>query len=347
MSNTDMRPDGASNPMRPKVTASVLFLASAALTLWLVLSLPFSEETRSFIALGSAFTFLVAGVAVYRNPQRSYLVGLLSGTAALYWFSRFELANFPMLNSWVMLNLRDGDFYFPLGKLRIFFAVAVATTTICAVVRLLPRRWTLRKQPLCERTWPALVICLVLVVCWYAVSVSPYRIPLIADSIWPDFTILHVEKDGIQFHETAFNVFRDGEVQRLRNDRRLFEYRFPVSRATMSLTPAVLTRVETIVMSPQLRNISTPPVTRLRRRNAEGWYIQTEQRVLAFTSENGTEPPPQLIGLFRDLESGTPREERLEVMKDVCLGFCYDPLAGLGYVYLNARCRSNNLNSCR
>ena len=31
-------------------------------------------------------------------------------------------------------------------------------------------------------------------------------------------------------------------------------------------------------------------------------------------------------------ESADPAEKNLEVLKDVCLGFCYDPLAGLARI---------------
>jgi hypothetical protein len=29
-------------------------------------------------------------------------------------------------------------------------------------------------------------------------------------------------------------------------------------------------------------------------------------------------------------------------MKDVCLGFCYDPISALGFIYANDRCRQSD-----
>jgi len=53
----------------------------------------------------------------------------------------------------------------------------------------------------------------------------------------------------------------------------------------------------------------------------------------------GEAPPPEVVSLFNDLlrvpRSGGSKGD----VEDVCLGFCYDPIAGLGIVYANYRCR--------
>ena len=59
----------------------------------------------------------------------------------------------------------------------------------------------------------------------------------------------------------------------------------------------------------------------------------------AFTTENGVSPPKELVELFRMLEiSPSEGSSRQYVVRDVCMGFCYDPKAGLGYTAENQRC---------
>jgi hypothetical protein len=195
----------------------------------------------------------------------------------------------------------------------------------------------LRKIPLRERTWPVFAVCLLFIAVWYCVSVSPYRVPLIVDGVGAELTLLHVEKRGIQFHETSISVYRDGRFFVARNDRRLFHYRFANRTESGVLSEAVTTSAITMARSAQLKELRTPPATALRSWNAEGWYIRTPQNVLAFTTKYGTEPPRNVVDLFQDLESVAPTKKALWTNRDVCLGFCYDPLAGLGLVYLNDR----------
>jgi len=61
--------------------------------------------------------------------------------------------------------------------------------------------------------------------------------------------------------------------------------------------------------------------------------------ITAFTTENATAPPPDLVAFFSGVEGepSTGASSHYEV-RDVCLGFCYDPKAGLGYRAENQRC---------
>jgi hypothetical protein len=141
---------------------------------------------------------------------------------ALYWFSRIEFQQFPALNSWIAFNFPDGyPHSFPdvfLAKLKILFAATVVVSTACCATRLLPPGWLLRGLPIRERTWPAFAVCFLAIATWYAASASPYRVPLIVDGIWPELTVLHVEKRGIQFHETTISVVQDGKLYGQRNE---------------------------------------------------------------------------------------------------------------------------------
>jgi hypothetical protein len=333
--------------MKAKIASAALFVCSAISIVWLVLATPPDNRIAPLAVLACAVGFLAASCAVFLRPRFSYLVGTISGIAALHWFSRIELLNFPALNSWVLFNLPDGDPAIFIGKLRILLVVTIVTSTACSLTRLLPANWILRTLPVRERTWPAFAVCFVVIVSWYCASARPYRVPWIVDAVQPEFAILHVRKNGIQLHETTITVYRDGKFYVSRNDRRLLQYRFAVRAAYGVLPQAMTTRVRLLAQSPQITNLRTLPATILRNWKAEGWYIRTGRGVVAFTTEDMTEPPTDVVDLFHDLESVAAAEKNLETLKDVCLGFCYDPPAGLGLLYFNDRCKEQNGTRCR
>jgi hypothetical protein len=337
--------------MKRKVVTSVIFLCAAGSIVWLLLSIAPGDRPTPAAAISSALAFVVASEGVFLRPRFSYWLGLVSGFVALYWFSRIEFRYFPALNSWIAFNLPDGNPQFFsdvfIAKLKILVVVTVVTSTVCCMIRLLPKNWALRKVPVRERTWPAFAFCFLVVASWYGVSASPYRIPLIVDGAPAELTVLHVEKRGTQFNEIAISAGRDGRFYVERNKRRLFQYLF-ASRGGSGVLPETITAgVRKLAQSTQLRNTSTAPAVALRNRNAQGWYVRTGYRVLAFTSEYGTEPPREVVGLYHELESVAIAEKELRTVNDICMGFCYDPLAGLGLGNLNDRCTERNGTRCK
>ena len=337
--------------MKSKVTTTVIFLCSAGSIAWLFLTLPPGDRFSPVPVVASALGFVVASEGVFLRPRFSYWLGLVSGLVALHWFSRIEFRNFPTLNSWIAFNLPDGnpqffsDVFF--AKLKILFVATVVISTACSLIRLLPATWESRKIPIRERTWPALAVCFLVIVAWYGVSASPYRVPLIVDSVPPELAVLHVEKKGIQFHETVISTYTDGRLFVERNNRRLFRYGFAVGNGIGVLPGTITARVRALTRSSELRALHTAPAVALRSKNAEGWYIRTERGVLAYTTEYGTEPPREVVDLFHDLESIAPAEKELRTINDICIGFCYDPLAGLGLDNLNDRCLERNGTRCK
>jgi hypothetical protein len=337
--------------VKSKVTTTIIFLCSAGSIAWLFLALPPGDRLSPVPVVASALGFVVASEGVFLRPRFSYWLGLVAGLVALHWFSRIEFRNFPTLNSWIAFNLPDGnpqffsDVFF--AKLKILFVATVVISTACCLIRLLPATWELRKIPIRERTWPALAVCFLVIVTWYGASASPYRIPLIVDSVPPELTVLHVEKKGIQFHETVISTYTDGMLFVERNNRRLFQYGFAVGSGIGILPKTITARVRALTRSTELRDLHTAPAVALRSKNAEGWYIRTERGVLAFTTEYGTEPPREVVDLFHDLESIAPAEKELRSINDICIGFCYDPLAGLGLDNLNDRCLERNGTRCK
>jgi hypothetical protein len=100
------------------------------------------------------------------------------------------------------------------------------------------------------------------------------------------------------------------------------------------------------MQSPQLWALHTQPAKELRAWNAEGWYVTLkDSHLLAFISEYHTAPPREVTELFQEIKN-LPGQPRPFAIRDVCLGFCYDPIAALGFWYSNqsafALMRRNN-----
>ncbi|HMD83254.1 MAG TPA: hypothetical protein VKO18_00975 [Terriglobia bacterium] len=299
--------------------------------------------------------FAVAIVATFYRPRFSFTMGAGAGLIAAWWLLSEErlLASWGG-NSWIALNLPSvarNDESLLFAKIRILAFGLVVVAIVISVMRLLPASWTVRKRPINERTWPAIAICFITLSVWYVGAAAPYRIPYIVDAFEPDLTILHVEKCGLQFHESAVSVYRDSRFYISRNNRRLFQYQFEESAARGVIPDNIRQLAFEVAQSPQLEDIQTPLARPLRTWDAVGWYVRTPQsHVLAFTSEYRTAPPREIVDLFHELEaSSSTGEWKKYPMKDVCLGFCYDPLAGLGFLYSNQRCRTdeNGKTWCR
>jgi hypothetical protein len=124
------------------------------------------------------------------------------------------------------------------------------------------------------------------------------------------------------------------------NDRRLFEYRFQQRFTHVEVSKSLGERIAVLIQSSKTVKPNREPIKPLRRWNDEGWYVAGEEVELqAYTKENQAAPPQEVVDLFHDLEKVSRTQETWEDRKDVCLGFCYDPLSGLGALYANHRCR--------
>jgi hypothetical protein len=275
------------------------------------------------------------------KPRFGYGLGLVAGLIASPWFVWTELSLYE--SSWVFLNLvpacSEERVFLTFVKLKILSVALIVIATACASLRLFPARWVLRKSPWSERTWPAFAIGFLAVTVWFVHSVMPYRVPVIVDAAQMELRILHVEKRGLRIHETLVVAERNSRFYVFRNDRRLFQYRFDTRGTQGVLSKIAHDHAGTLVQSPELWNLHTRPAEVLRSWNAEGWYVVLkDSRLFAFTSEYGTAPPPQVTDLFHEIEDVPTGVERSWAAQDVCLGFCYGPVAALGFPYSNEFC---------
>ena len=282
-------------------------------------------------ALLSPLVFVGAAVLVFIRPRLSYWLGLAAALLGLPWFIRYERAIQPgYASSWIVFNgaLEQGSRF---SVFIILSVAAIVVAGICAALRLLPARWSVRSVPLGECTWPAFTVAFLVLVVWLFHSAIPYKTPLIVDGPAPRFQILHVQKRGLRFHEVEMSASRDGRFYVSRSDRSLLHYKFEtrVSPGEMSYQ-----RVTAFIESPELGKLSTQQKTMLRHWNAEAWYVVIQRsKLLVFSSEYQTSPPRLVTDMFSEVEKPPVGPERTQVTRDVCMGFCYHPLADFGLNY--------------
>jgi hypothetical protein len=323
---------------------------------WLLLALTFIgrffEATSfrtvfCFVCFLSPILFVFAAGAISYRPAIAHAIAL-AGLLGMPWIYWTTLKDTPLGNIWTVFNVPDRELLMynnlHIAELTVlsvgFIVLAIATASL----RLLPAHWSLRGLPLCERTWPAFGASFLFLAIWFSQSVMPYRISGAVDyASWPILQILHVEKRGLQFHETCVSVmgFRNHpeSVSFSGNDRRLFHYSFQQKNAFGELPVDLKARIQSIVQSSEGVTRNRDTVKPLRAWNDDGWYFNAEGVGLrAYTTDKGTNPPQEIVDLFNELQK-IPRDgETQSERKDVCLGFCYDPLSGLGLLYANQRC---------
>jgi hypothetical protein len=330
----------------PKLTAAASFLSAAiCLAGWMVSSrnpdLP--SSTLLISAEISPLLFVSACVLLFVKDRLGYGLAMAAGLMALPVFVRTEISLAPW-NSWIFLN-------FPLGELplvlvlqvvlRILSPVLIIVAVAISSVRLLPERWVFRAVPLSRRTWPALFAVFIVIGTWFVRSVIPYSVPAYNHGERLEFRILHLQKSGLHFQETVVCGRRDGKLWVSRQHRRLFQYGFEGRLASIASTErshSIWDRAQGLVQFPELRTVHATAAKPLWSWDAEGWYlVLKESRLVAFTSEDGTSPPPEVAALFHDIEKLPTAYETSYQVRDICLGFCYDPLAALGFSVLQRR----------
>jgi len=285
---------------------------------------------------------LAAGaVLIRRLPRGGYAATILGTILYLQWILSTESRAYG--NSWVALNASSPESSIGMhyAALRILSTAILLITLIWAVTRLLPDRWQLRGLGVNQRTWPAITVTLMLIAWWFGTFVFPYRQPVIVDAAIPEVSILHVKKEGTLLHETRVTVYGDGTYFVVRGDRRLFRYSFAQTGRSGLLTADLRTRLDVVKTIPELKHTLTRAPRALQSVHGEGWYTEMGSlAITAFTTENATSPPKELIAFFNDIERAPTSDQSWHYeVRDVCLGFCYDPKAGLGYSAENQRCR--------
>jgi hypothetical protein len=296
--------------------------------------LPYPLTTTDFVAgvgvLAIPLGFVCACVLVFFRARVAYGLGLAAAAIGLRWLIRLERSF--LVSSWSVFNMAlEPESW---REVLIILSVAlIVVSGVCAALRLLPARWTVRKLPLGQRTWPAAAAGFLALGVWLFHAGTPYQIPLIVDAVRPELTILHVEKRGLRFHETAISASRDGKLFVGRTERNLLQYEFE-TQASKGMMP--YERVKTFRKSAQLWKLRTGPAQLLHSWNAEGWYVVDDSKILAFTTENKTAPPQVVVDMFSEMDKLPAVAKWTASGRDVCFGFCYGPMAALGFEFANS-----------
>ena len=338
------------NKSRLAALASILFWPY-----WLLIALSFLDRWFQVSDVQAAYYFLcfaspsffafAAGAVPYR-PVVAHSTALV-GVVSVPWLYRDVISINGLGDSvWGMFNQPSNKYamYPPYTVLGICTVALIALSLTTAALRLLPIRWEFRKKPLSQRTWPGVAMSFFVLAVWFSQSVLPYRIPGAVDfGDYPVLQILHVEKHGLQFHERCFSVYwrrpyRPASVSFIGSDRRLFQYRFQTYSNALQLPKDLVERIQAMVESSAHEKPQQVVVKPIWKWNADRWYFSNGSGLREFGAFNGSNPPQEVVDLFRELDKTPRSSETQSELKDVCLGFCYDPLSAMGWLFSNHRC---------
>jgi hypothetical protein len=304
------------------------------------------EAVFYFLRFLSAVLFAFAAGTISYRPTFAH-VAALAGSISVPWIYSNAMTDSGLGNVWLVLNVPDNDpgaYQRPYAQVTIAIVGLIALAIVTAGLRLLPAQWRFRGTPLRERTWPAVGASIVVLAVWFSQSVLPYRIPGAVDySDYPVLQILHVEKRGVKFHERCFSVYRQHPYHPISvsfkgSERQLFQYRFQHNGSSLQLPKTLVERIQAMVESHHEKG-QQDVVRPIWNWNADRWYFSGQGFGLrVYGASNGSNPPEEIVDLFRELDGAPRYSETHSELKDVCLGFCYDPLSAMGWLYANHRC---------
>ena len=338
------------------ITASILFWPY-----WLLIALIFVnrwyEDTGIhaayyFLCFAAPIPFTFAAGAISRRPITAHaaaLAGVVIGTPFL---CSDVIKGYGYYNVWLVFNQPNDRFsIYPLYIVPAIFSVALFTFSIyIALAGLLSYKRRLDRTSISNHIWPGLVVCFAVIAVWFSQSVTPYRIPGFVDyDDYPILQILHVQKRGLEFHERCISIRGRPKwplsISVSGDDRRLFQYRFQTIRASGQIPDPLAEHIQDIIKSSNRTNERREIVKPLRDWNDDAWYFYVRGSGLnIYGTPNETVPPKEVTDLFLELNQlsrSTPTQSRLSELRDICLGFCYDPLSAMGYLYSNHRCFNN------
>lgn len=321
---------------RSEIVAAAVYLgAGLALLLYFLARChwirgSWTDNRYEIAALLGATILLISSVRVFMARRFGDLMALIG--ALLVW-PYFRLAEFNRyFSSWVLFNVPGVS---PDQRTELFFAAltvvaisALVAATAYSALRLTPRIWLIGKLSLRDRVWPGFVITFMFVVIWYLKTVTPYQIPIYdLHGVRPIVSILHVEKHGLQFRETNVAFYRDGEFYVAHDNHRLFQYSFQRSWAKGELTEDYFRLLHELANSPPEfigSDVSSyvPP----HSWNADRWFVFIEGRAgRKPVNVEASTMPDEVVSLFYEAQKLPLEWTEQDTMRDVCLGFCYDP----------------------
>jgi hypothetical protein len=222
-------------------------------------------------------------------------------------------------------NLHSAFF---IAALTILAVSTLVAATAFSALRMTPRAWRIGKLCLRDRAWPGFAVTFLFVVTWYLTAVTPYQIP-ISDIHQIRFlvSVLHVQKHGLQLHETRLAFYRDGQFYLAQYDRRLFQYSFQRNLARGVLTEDWFRLLNGLANSPpDIRGSDVSSYVLPKTWNADRWFISIQGRAgRELIYKDASVVPKEVLSLFYAAQKLPQEWTKQETARDVCLGFCYDP----------------------
>jgi len=320
------------------IVGSITVLLAWAYVTWLadvlwIFPSPYLNVIAKIVAFAcfvSPMIFVAGSLAIFSRPRLGYVVGLIASALAWPYFVHQERSYLHWGNSWNMLNVPDSILageVIPYAELTIVAILLLVVATVCSLVRLCPARWAIKTVPLRDRIWPVSAISFVVSAIWFVFSVTPYTVPRYHHGIDAEISIVHVEKRGFHFRETRISASKEGKVDIMEEERKLLRYRSQGVAQRVALDSEHLRKMLDLVQSPEFKALHTARTVSPLQWNVETWYIYRAGSILIYSNVDKTEPPKEIVKWFHEVESIPATDDwKSTASKDVCLGFCYDPM---------------------
>ena len=114
----------------------------------------------------------------------------------------------------------------------------------------------------------------------------------------------------------------------MRDERYPFRYRSSGVIYVVMLSPETTGQIWSFIHSPVFIADRTSRAAFPKEWNSNTWFVLSGRKPLpVYTDVDDTVPPPQIMRWFKEAEAMPPLDNpRPFSSKDICLGFCYDPL---------------------
>jgi hypothetical protein len=161
---------------------------------------------------------------------------------------------------------------------------------------------------------------------WYLTAASPWQVPIMDFHTvnWnARLCVLHVEKHGLQFHETSVAIRAGRNLHITHDDHRLFQYQFQEIHSDSAVPEEDFLRLQPMIYASEVQlSHYFPPKTW----NADRWFVFSQGRPVQNLFNVERSAVPSLILAWFYKAQGLQESKIWQVTeRDVCLGFCYDP----------------------
>jgi hypothetical protein len=182
----------------------------------------------------SIVVLVLASFPALTRSKYAYAIGFLGALFAWPFLLVFGSPDYAFSNPWIAFDIPPGA-YDGAGSDVLFAEMVILAIALLilagaySLFRLCPYSWRVGKLPIQERAWPAFVVTFFLMVVWYLTAASPWQVPIMDFHTvnWnASLCVFHIEKHGLQLHETSVAIRAGRNLHITHDDHRLFQYQF-------------------------------------------------------------------------------------------------------------------------